>query len=248
RATVPAENSAAAQEAAAKFAAMTRHARASSFPPRGDGHESPTLRPTARPPGVTAESLTAATRPTPRPSMAPPEPPEARINRYIKDAELHLREANAIAASNALRLASSLAQSSGHVAEKLPALEREVNTLLFESNLLSAKQHERKREWTNAGRYYAKAAQGQRSGELYVQAARCYRQGGRKREAQEQAEAAVGARPGDSTAHELLGQLYEETGEIARAIAQLEKALNLKPNDDAIKSQIARLKRGKAGA
>lgn len=251
RATVPAENSAAAQEAAMKFAAMMQRGRPSTSLPRAGGQESPTLRPTARPPSVTAQTLTAATRPTLRPSMAPPEPPEARINRYIKDAERHLREANAVAASNSLRLASSLAQSSGQssgeAVQKLAALQREVDALLFDANLLSAKRHERNREWTNAGRYYAKAARGQHSGELYVQAARCYRQGGRKREALEQAQAAIGACPADSAAHELLGHIYEETGEIARAIAQLEKALSLKPDDDAIKSQIARLKRGKTG-
>ena len=60
----------------------------------------------------------------------------------------------------------------------------------------------------------------------------------------EQAEHALQLEPNDAEVRELLGQIYADVGEIVRAITQLEKALSLKPGDDAIKRQIANLKKG----
>src|SRR5579872_1714723 len=58
----------------------------------------------------------------------------------------------------------------------------------------------------------------------------------------------VGIRPESTTAHGLLGQLYEQTGDREKAVAQYEKVLKLNPGSIADRVKLDDLREGRAAA
>lgn len=169
---------------------------------------------------------------------------DSRVRRYVADADAQLAD-NPIAAANALRIALSLTPDDEVLKLKLAEAERRSDERLAGEHLASARAHERNHNWKAAGKYYAKAARGRQSGELYVQAAQCFRKDSDGlRVAGEQARKAIELDPTHIDAYLLLAEIYAEAGMVQSAIKVLRTAASLEPARDAIQKRLAQLERG----
>ncbi len=204
------------------------------------------------PPGVSSQSMARALTSTSTPSLSQGRLPAAaspalssQIKRYVATAETELTADNPLAAANAYRLALSLSPDDMKLQQSLAEAELAADRRMAEENLLQAKVRERNGDFQAAGRLYTKAARGRQSGELYAQAARCFRKddNGLKL-AGEQARKALELEPGNPANHLLLAEIYIEARMPQSAIKLLESALRLQPNDDAMKQLLSRLQRG----
>jgi curved DNA-binding protein CbpA len=150
-----------------------------------------------------------------------------------------------VAAANALRIACSLAPDNLEFAGDLAELERRVAESLWESYLDRAKYAAVDGNHAEAAESYERAALGQPSAALFERAAHyTLEANGDLRKASKLAKQAVALAPNSAKCRLTLGRVYFAANLHESALAELERARAIEPNQPILKEWIARVKRG----
>ena len=152
-----------------------------------------------------------------------------------------------LAATNALRVACSLSPDNLELAGDLLELERRAATGMWEAYLERAKYAAAEGRFAEAAECYERAALGQSSAVLCERAAfYTLEAGGDLRRASQLAKQAVSMAPNSAKCRLTLAQVYAAANLKDSALAELERARALQPDQPIIKEWIARVKRGDA--
>jgi len=150
-----------------------------------------------------------------------------------------------LAAANALRVAASLAPSDVELAGDLAELERRAAADLWESYLERAKYAAVEGRPAEAAEAYERAALGHPNPVLFERAAFfTLEAGGDLKRAAKLAKQAVAMAPNAAKCRLTLAQVYAAADLRESALAELERARALEPDQPIIKEWIARVKRG----
>ena len=168
-----------------------------------------------------------------------------RVRRYAKQAEEDLAAGNLIAATNALRIAVSLAPNDVPLADELEKVERRASAALADQYLEQARYDERRGHLAEAAHTYEKVLRGRPSAHVYERAAHCLvESGGDLKKAADHAKKAVELAPNETAYRITLARAFAKAGMEASATSELERARTLNPSDDTVKDWLKRLKRG----
>lgn len=212
---------------------------------------------------VSSASLRAPARPsTPSPPSAQPPPSREQIatqlrrqlgatrrEEQLRKLEGHMAAADAalaandpVAAANALRHAQSLAPTDVDIAERLSASQALAATALSDTYLRQAEYEEKSGRYETAARSYERAARGKPSAELWEAAARCLLEAqGDLRTAGDFARLSISLDSERAASHLLLGRIFLAARMRSSAIAELERARRLDPNNDTVLSLLKRI-------
>lgn len=207
---------------------------------------------------VSSASLRAVSRPPsvpPQPSTPPPSREQIadQLRRQLggsrRQLETHLAAADSalaandpVSAANSLRLAQSLAPNDPHIAERLARAQSLAAQALSDTYLHQAEYEEKSGRFEFAARSYDRAAQGKPSAEVWEAAARCaFNAGVDMRAAAEYARRSVAMNSERPTSHLLLGQIFLAAQMRSSAIAELERARRLDPNNDTVLNLLKRI-------
>ena len=150
-----------------------------------------------------------------------------------------------VAAANLLRIASSLAPENLELAGELAELERRVAESLWESYLERAKYAAVEGKHAEAAESYERAAIGQPSAPLFERAAHhTLEANGDLRKASQLAKRAVALAPNSAKCRLTLARVYFAANLRESALAELERARAIEPDQPILKEWIARVKRG----
>lgn len=156
-----------------------------------------------------------------------------------------LRVGDLVAAVNALRIASTLTPDDASLRERLASLERRAASELSDTYAERAHAAARDGHLAEAARLYERAAVGKPSAKLYERAAACLLDaGGDLRHVQELARRAVSLAPTSARCRMTLARFYIAAKLKESALAELQRASELAPDDPSIRDWIRRLKRG----
>ncbi len=169
---------------------------------------------------------------------------ESKLKGHIQSAKDALTKNDPVSACDALRIAQRLAPDDAAIASHLAEVQAQANFVLAERYMEQAKYEEEHGRLDVASRNFSHAAQVRPSAELWERAARC----GLKakldlRAAAEMAKKAIEIAPERASTHALLAEIYAEAQLNASAVAELERAARLAPNDDSIRELRRRLGR-----
>jgi curved DNA-binding protein CbpA len=168
-----------------------------------------------------------------------------RLNRYIQAADDAVAAKNMIAATNALRIAVSLAPDDAALVERFESTERQAAAALADQYIEQARYEERRGEFALAAQAYERAVRGRPSAHLHERAAHCFLEiRTDPKKASDHARKAVEMAPRDITYRITLARVYARAGMEQSALGELERARTLDPSDDTIKDWIKRVKRG----
>lgn len=168
-----------------------------------------------------------------------------QVGEYLTRADAARADGNLVDAVNALRIASSLTPDDNTLRQRLVELELEASRELATRYLDQAMYEEREKRWADAARSYARALAGKPSARLNERVAYCLLQAQTDlKKAVECARNAVLEMPGDASYRVTLARCYLAGKMRESAVGELERAATLAPNDETIKEQIRRLKRG----
>ncbi|HET7539970.1 MAG TPA: DnaJ domain-containing protein [Polyangiaceae bacterium] len=170
---------------------------------------------------------------------------EDQIKHYVAlSAEANERN-DLVAAANMLRIACSLAPDSLELAGDLAELERRVATSLWESYLDRAKYAAVEGSYAEAAESYERAALGQPNPAFFERAAHyTLEANGDLRKASKLAKQAVALSPNSAKCRLTLARVYFAANLQESALAELERARAIEPNQPILKEWIARVKRG----
>jgi len=150
-----------------------------------------------------------------------------------------------IAAANALRVACSLAPENLELAGDLAELERRAAESLWEAYLERAKYAAVEGNHAEAAESYERAALGQPSAPLFERAAHYTLEAqGDLRKANKLAKQAVALAPNSAKCRLTLARVYFAANLRESALAELERARAIDPNQPILKEWILRVKRG----
>ncbi|HEY0463805.1 MAG TPA: DnaJ domain-containing protein [Polyangiaceae bacterium] len=150
-----------------------------------------------------------------------------------------------VAAANTLRIACSLAPDNLELAGDLAELERRVAESLWESYLERAKYAAVEGNHAEAAESYERAALGQPNAVHFERAAHYTLEAqGDLKKASKLAKRAVALAPGSAKCRLTLARVYFAANLHESALAELERARALEPNQPILKEWIARVKRG----
>jgi len=150
-----------------------------------------------------------------------------------------------VAAANTLRIACSLAPDNLELAGDLAELERRAAESLWESYLERAKYAAVEGNHAEAAESYERAALGQPSAALFERAAHyTLEANGDLRKASKLAKQAVALAPNSAKCRLTLARVYFAANLHESALAELERARTIEPNQPILKEWIARVKRG----
>jgi curved DNA-binding protein CbpA len=170
---------------------------------------------------------------------------DQRVQRYVKQAEDALATNSLIAATNALRIAVSLAPDDIPLADQLDKVERQASAALADQYLEQARYDERRGHLAEAAQTYEKVLRGRPSAHVYERAAHCLVEtSGDLKKAGDFAKKAVELTPNEVSYRITLARVYAKAGMEASAASELERARTLAPGDDTVKDWLKRLKRG----
>ena len=166
-------------------------------------------------------------------------------NHYLALASAAESNNDLLAAANALRVACSLAPGDLELAGDLAELERRAAAGLWEAYLERAKYAAFEGRPAEAAESYERAALGHPNASLFERAAfyTLEAQGDLKRAAK-LAKQAVSLAPNSARCHLTLAQVYAAADLRESALASLERARSLEPDQPIIKEWITRVKRG----
>lgn len=168
-----------------------------------------------------------------------------RLKRYIQAADDAVAAKNMVAATNALRIAVSLAPENVALAERFETIERQAAASLADQYIEQAKYEERRGEFALAAQGYERALRGRPSAQLHERAAHCFLETrGDPKKASDHARKAVEMAPREVAYRITLSRVYARAGMEQSALGELERARTLDPSDDTIKDWIKRVKRG----
>jgi predicted Zn-dependent protease len=163
----------------------------------------------------------------------------------VKQAEDALATNSLIAATNALRIAVSLAPDDIPLADQLDKVERQASAALADQYLEQARYDERRGHLAEAAQTYEKVLRGRPSAHVYERAAHCLVEtSGDLKKAGDFAKKAVELTPNEVSYRITLARVYAKAGMEASAASELERARTLAPGDDTVKDWLKRLKRG----
>jgi tetratricopeptide (TPR) repeat protein len=169
---------------------------------------------------------------------------QAQLQRYVEAADQALESGNAPAAANALRIAVSLAPDDLALVARLEEVQNRAATELADTYENQARYEERSGRLEAAAQSYAKAARGKPSARLHERAALCLLEaGGDVRAATEHARQALSLDPNNARVRLTLARAYLASNLRQSAIAELERAAALAPEDETIKDWRKRAKR-----
>jgi curved DNA-binding protein CbpA len=221
----------------ARRRALARKLGHSSVPPRPSSPVLPAVDPSAR----AAEELKR--RYEQRMSQAR----DGQRDHYRKLAEEAEARNDLLAAANALRVAASLFQDDVELAGDLAELERRAAAGLWEAYVERAKYAAIEGRPAEAAEAYERAALGHPSPALFERAAFfTLEAGGDLKRAAKLAKQAVTLAPNAAKCRLTLAQVYAAADLRESALAELERARALEPDQPIIKEWIARVKRGAA--
>jgi len=170
---------------------------------------------------------------------------DEQIKHYVAlSAEAAARK-DLVAAANTLRIACSLAPDNLELAGDLAEIERQAAESLWESYLERAKYAAVDGNHAEAADSYERAALGQPSAALFERAAHyTLEANGDLRKASKLAKQAVALAPSSAKCRLTLARVYFAANLQESALAELERARALEPNQPILKEWIARVKRG----
>jgi curved DNA-binding protein CbpA len=164
--------------------------------------------------------------------------------RHELAAEQALKEHNPIAAANSLRLALSINPEDASLKLRLEQAQAEADTRLKDRLESDARNAEQAGKHGEAAVLYGRAARGGKNAELFYKAAECsILAADNPRLAAEFAKGGLLLAPNHARLHLLLGRIYADAGMTASALAELEKAKRLSPDDDTINAWLERVKK-----
>lgn len=158
-----------------------------------------------------------------------------RIGDHVTAAGAALAANDPVAASNALRVAHSLAPNDAAIAEKLAHAQTLAAAALSDTYLRQGEYEEKSGRFEAAARSYERAARGKPSAQAWEGAARCLLEGQVDlRAAAEFARLALNLNPEQSAGHLLLGRIFLAAGMRSSAVVELERARRIDPNNDTV--------------
>ena len=170
-----------------------------------------------------------------------------QLAHYVSLAKAAEERNDLVAAANSLRLACSLAPGNLELAGDLAELERRAAAALWESYLERAKYAAVEGNLVEAAEAYERAALGQPHASYFERAAfYTLESGGDLKRASKLAKQAVALAPNSAKCRLTLAQIYAGAKLFESALAELERARVLEPNQPLIKEWIQRVKRGDA--
>jgi tetratricopeptide (TPR) repeat protein len=167
-----------------------------------------------------------------------------QVQRYVSAAEEAESRKDLVSATNALRIAASLAPEDLALSNRLRETEARAAAGLADSYLEQAQYEEKENRFLEAAASYRRASRGKPSGRVFERIAHCLYSGkGDMKEAADFAKRARDAAPDDPNFRMTLGKIYLEAGMKQSALAEFERAQQLAPKDDTIKDWIRRVRR-----
>lgn len=169
---------------------------------------------------------------------------DRQVEVYTRAAKQALDKGDHVGASNALRIAVSLAPDDSDLRLQLNEVASKAKHELSASYLEQAEYEERDEKWLAAAKSYARAATGRPEARLFDKVAQCLLSGeGDLREAGEAAKRAVLMTPDNARFRVTLARFYVKAGMKQSAEGELSRAATLAPTDDKVTDWIRRLKR-----
>jgi curved DNA-binding protein CbpA len=167
-----------------------------------------------------------------------------QVQRYVTAAEEAESRKDLVSATNALRIATSLAPEDLALSNRLRETEARAAAGLADSYLEQAQYEEKENRFIEAAASYRRASRGKPSARVFERIAHCLYSGkGDLKEAADFAKRARDAAPDDPNFRMTLGKIYFEAGMKQSATAEFERAQQLSPKDDTIKDWIRRVRR-----
>jgi curved DNA-binding protein CbpA len=168
-----------------------------------------------------------------------------QISHYVALSTAAAAANDLVAAANALRVACSLAPDNLELAGDLAELERRAAERLWESYVDRAKYAAVEGNHAEAAESYERAALGQPNAGLFERAAHyTLEANGDLRKASKLAKRAVALAPNSAKCRLTLARVYFAANLQESALAELERARSLEPQQPILKEWIARVKRG----
>jgi curved DNA-binding protein CbpA len=166
---------------------------------------------------------------------------ERQVQHYVDAANRAERAGDLVSATNALRIAVSLAPADPAMRSRLTELETKAAAGLADSYLEQAQYEEREGRYREAAKSYQRALRGKPSPKLMDRVASClFNAKGDLREAADYGKRAVLGAPDDPNFRVNLAKIYLEAGMKQSAISELERAQQLAPKDDTIRDLLKR--------
>jgi tetratricopeptide (TPR) repeat protein len=166
-----------------------------------------------------------------------------QVQRYVSAAEEAEARRDLVSATNALRIAASLAPEDGALTNRLRDTETRAAAGLADSYFEQAQYEEKEGRFLEAAASYRRASRGKPSAHVFERIAHCLYSGkGDLKEAADFGKRARDASPDDPNFRITLGKIYFEAGMKQSAAAEFERAQQLSPKDDTIKDWIRRVR------
>jgi len=166
---------------------------------------------------------------------------ERQVQHYVDSADRAEVAGDFVSATNALRIASSLAPADAGMRTRLTELEIRAAAGLADSYLEQAQYEEREGRFPEAAKSYQRALRGKPSPKLMDRVAFCILSAkGDLREAADFGKRAVQGAPDDPGFRVNLARIYLEAGMKQSAVSELERAQQLAPKDDTIRDLLKR--------
>jgi curved DNA-binding protein CbpA len=166
---------------------------------------------------------------------------ERQVQHYVDAADRAEAAGDLVSATNALRIAASLAPADAGMRTRLTELEIKAAAGLADSYLEQAQYEEREGRFREAAKSYQRALRGKPSPKLMDRVAFCILSAkGDLREAADFGKRAVQAAPDDAGFRLTLAKIYVEAGMKQSAVSELERAQQLAPKDDTIRDLLKR--------
>jgi tetratricopeptide (TPR) repeat protein len=172
---------------------------------------------------------------------------DERVKRYVEMANEAMKTKNILGATNALRIATSLAPEDLELLERYETVERQAAAQLADQYIEQARYEERRAEFGAAAAAYERAVRGRPTAQLHERVAHCLleaRGDANAKKASDHARKAVEMAPNETAYRITLARVYGRAGMEQSALGELERARTLDPSDDTIKDWIKRVKRG----
>jgi len=169
---------------------------------------------------------------------------DEQVQIYLDAAELAMKEGNQLSATNALRVALSLAPDRADITQRLAEAEHAAHVAAADGYLEQAASAEKEGQWAEAARSYQRAALGKPTARVHERAAACLLEAqGDLKAALEHARAAVNLAPNAAACRVTLARVYLAADMRNSAIAELERAQALAPQDDTIRGWLKRIRK-----
>jgi curved DNA-binding protein CbpA len=166
---------------------------------------------------------------------------ERQVQHYVDAADRAEASGDLVSATNALRIAASLAPADAGMRTRLTELEIKAAAGLADSYVEQAQYEEREGRFREAVKSYQRALRGKPSPKLMDRVAFCILSAkGDLREAADFGKRAVQGAPDDAGFRLTLAKIYVEAGMRQSAISELERAQQLAPKDDTIRDLLKR--------